>query len=129
MAENTMGNAAVALTPNEADALIRLVLYAKFETRDADSLLFAGSPFVNSALEKLLHSHPLCGGAAFPAARCRNNTENCWRTNLPARVSPRPTKRLGLHWRFPISPKNLMKTQKGRLKKRFSDGLMQREAV
>ncbi|HFC6388900.1 TPA: hypothetical protein ACFNMI_002001 [Neisseria bacilliformis] len=65
MAENTMENAAVALTPNEADALIRLVLYAKFETRDADSLLFAGSPFVNSALEKLLHSHPLYGGAAF----------------------------------------------------------------
>ena len=128
MAENTMQNA-VALTPNEADALIRLFLYAKFETRDADSLLFAGSPFVNAAWKSCRTPTRFTAGRRFPAARCRNNTENCWRTNWPARVSPRPTKRLGLRWRFPISPKNLMKTQKGRLKKRFSDGLMQREAV
>lgn len=111
MAENTMQNA-VALTPNEADALIRLVLYAKFETPDEDSLLFAGSPFVNAALEKLPHAHPLYGGTAFSGRPLPEHTENCWRTNLPARVSPRPTKRLGLRWRFPISPKNLMKHKK-----------------
>ena len=105
MAENTMQNA-VALTPNEADALIRLVLYAKFETPGEDSLLFAGSPFVNAALEKLPHAHPLYdGAAAFCGRPLPEHTENCWRTNWPARVSPRPTKRLGLRWRFPTNPR------------------------
>lgn len=104
MAENTMENAAVALTPNEADALIRLVLYAKFETRDEDSLLFAGSPFVNAALEKLLHATRFTAGRRFPAAHCRNNTENCWRTNLPARVSPPPDEAAWDALAFPYQP-------------------------
>lgn len=46
------------LTNDELLALIKLILFTKFESQDTESSLFAGSESINSALEKLLNRHP-----------------------------------------------------------------------
>lgn len=48
----------VNLTNDETLALIKLILFIKFESQDSESSLFAGSESVNSALQKLLNQHP-----------------------------------------------------------------------
>jgi hypothetical protein len=45
-------------TDSEILALIKLILYVKFESEDTESLLYAGSDLLNTALEKMLRQHP-----------------------------------------------------------------------
>lgn len=47
----------IALTHDEINALIKLILYIKFESDDVDTLIYSGSPFINSVLKKILHEH------------------------------------------------------------------------
>lgn len=47
------------LTDEEKLALIKLIFYIKFESEEPESLFYAGSHLINSALEKLLKTHPL----------------------------------------------------------------------
>lgn len=44
----------VVLCREEANALIKAILYLKFTCQDTDSLLYAGSPLINSTLDKFL---------------------------------------------------------------------------
>lgn len=48
----------VNLSNDEILALIKLIFYIKFESGDSELLIYAGSPLVNSALEKMLSNHP-----------------------------------------------------------------------
>ncbi|MDR6718682.1 hypothetical protein [Paenibacillus sp. 2003] len=60
----------IYLTQGEINALQKAILFLKFESGETDSLLYAGSPLLNSVLEKVrdvsafgeyakeLHSHP-----------------------------------------------------------------------
>ncbi|CAK17270.1 hypothetical protein [Pseudomonas entomophila] len=52
-----MNNAAeinIALNHGEASALKKALLYLKFECEETSSLIFSGSPLVNSVLDKLI---------------------------------------------------------------------------
>ncbi|QOS76989.1 hypothetical protein JNUCC31_19450 [Paenibacillus sp. JNUCC31] len=44
----------IHLTQGEINALQKALLYLKFECEENDSLLYAGSPLLNSVLEKVL---------------------------------------------------------------------------
>lgn len=44
----------VYLTQSEINALRKAIMYLKFECEETDSLLYAGSPLLNSVLEKAL---------------------------------------------------------------------------
>lgn len=44
----------VYLTQGEMNALRKAIMYLKFECEETDSLLYAGSPLLNSVLEKAL---------------------------------------------------------------------------
>ena len=46
-----------AFSREEANALIKAILYIKFTCHDPDSLLYSGSPLINSALDKLFEMH------------------------------------------------------------------------
>ena len=48
----------VDLSNDEILALIKLILYVKFEDEDLESLFYAGSSLINSALEKMIKRHP-----------------------------------------------------------------------
>ncbi|MFK3772788.1 hypothetical protein [Pseudomonas sp. NPDC089406] len=45
------------LTREEANALIKALLYLKFDCRESESLLYAASPLINTSLDKLLAMH------------------------------------------------------------------------
>ncbi|TLP59149.1 MULTISPECIES: hypothetical protein [Pseudomonas] len=45
------------LTREEANALIKAILYLKFDCREHESLLYAGSPLINTSLDKLVAMH------------------------------------------------------------------------
>lgn len=45
------------LTREEANALIKAILYLKFDCRESGSLLYAASPLINASLDKLLAMH------------------------------------------------------------------------
>ncbi|MBC3413391.1 hypothetical protein HU720_19045 [Pseudomonas sp. SWRI51] len=45
------------LTREEANALIKAILYLKFDCADAQSLTYAASPLINSSLDKLVAMH------------------------------------------------------------------------
>ncbi|QIW15757.1 hypothetical protein A4G20_05140 [Pasteurellaceae bacterium RH1A] len=47
-----------SLNNDEILAIIRLIFFIKFEADDPELLIYAGSPTINSALEKMLLSHP-----------------------------------------------------------------------
>lgn len=47
----------ISLTHDEINALIKLILYIKFESDDVETLIYSGSPFINSVLKKMLHEH------------------------------------------------------------------------
>lgn len=49
-----MENEKLELDRAEVNALIKAILYLKFECEDVDSLLYCSSPLINSTLEKLL---------------------------------------------------------------------------
>lgn len=53
-----MSDNAIHLNHDEMLALIKLIFFIKFESDDAESLLYAGSASINSALAKMLQSHP-----------------------------------------------------------------------
>ncbi|ULJ63976.1 hypothetical protein [Wielerella bovis] len=53
-----MNNNPIHLNHDEILALIKLIFFTKFESDDLAALLYAGSPPINSALEKMLRSHP-----------------------------------------------------------------------
>ena len=44
----------IALAREEVNALIKAVLYHKFVCEETDSLLYASSPLINSALDKMI---------------------------------------------------------------------------
>ncbi|NUU69046.1 hypothetical protein HQN64_23515 [Enterobacteriaceae bacterium BIT-l23] len=44
----------IELDRSEVNALIKAILYLKFECEDTDSLLYCSSPIINSSLSKLL---------------------------------------------------------------------------
>ncbi|HGM5488827.1 hypothetical protein [Serratia fonticola] len=44
----------IELEREEVNALIKAVLYLKFDCEDTDSLLYASSPLINSALDKMI---------------------------------------------------------------------------
>ncbi|QGY27416.1 hypothetical protein [Pantoea cypripedii] len=44
----------VVLSREEVNALIKAILYLKFTSLDSGSLLYAGSPLINSVLDKFL---------------------------------------------------------------------------
>lgn len=48
----------IQLANDEILALIKLILFTKFESEDSESSLFSGSESINSALQKLLNHHP-----------------------------------------------------------------------
>ena len=43
----------IGLSREEANALIKSILYLKFECTDTDSLLYASSPLMNSIIDKV----------------------------------------------------------------------------
>ncbi|PYY31200.1 hypothetical protein [Paenibacillus illinoisensis] len=47
----------VYLTQGEINALQKAIMFLKFECEETDSLLYAGSPLLNSVLEKVRDAH------------------------------------------------------------------------
>lgn len=83
----------VHLTQGEINALQKALLYLKFECEETDSLLYAGSPLLNSVLEKVLdvsafrefakdfHSRP----NAYAETFMRNKLERSYAEELAPR--------------------------------------------
>ena len=47
----------IYLTQGEINALQKAIMFLKFECEETDSLLYAGSPLLNSVLEKVRDAH------------------------------------------------------------------------
>ncbi|WP_405155304.1 hypothetical protein [Paenibacillus sp. FSL K6-0108] len=83
----------VHLTQGEINALQKALLYLKFECEETDSLLYAGSPLLNSVLEKVrevsafkefakdFHSRP----NAYAETFMRNKLERSYAEELAPR--------------------------------------------
>ncbi|MBD2807123.1 hypothetical protein ID855_21190 [Xenorhabdus sp. ZM] len=49
-----MKHESIQLEREEVNAIIKLILYTKFECEDVGTLTYSSSPLINSALEKML---------------------------------------------------------------------------
>ncbi|URQ61415.1 hypothetical protein LQ939_03470 [Pantoea alhagi] len=49
----------IIITNEELNALKKAIFYLKFECEDVDSLLYAGSPYINTFLEKIIEMDEL----------------------------------------------------------------------
>ncbi|NHB90694.1 hypothetical protein [Photorhabdus cinerea] len=47
----------IQLAREEVNAIIKLILYIKFECEDPGTLIYSSSPLINSALEKILNMY------------------------------------------------------------------------
>ncbi|MFS0870947.1 hypothetical protein [Paenibacillus xylanilyticus] len=77
----------VYLTQGEINALQKAIMFLKFECEETDSLLYAGSPLLNSVLEKVrdanafaeyakdFHSRPNAHAEAFMRAKLERSYE------------------------------------------------------
>ncbi|QQA76660.1 hypothetical protein [Pectobacterium parmentieri] len=52
-----MENESVRLEREEVNALIKLILYVKFECEDLGSTMYSSSPIINSIFEKVLNMY------------------------------------------------------------------------
>ncbi|MBE8596494.1 hypothetical protein [Xenorhabdus sp. BG5] len=52
-----MDNESIQLERDEVNAIIKLILYTKFECEEAGTLTYSSSPLINSALEKMLNMY------------------------------------------------------------------------
>ncbi|AWK40325.1 hypothetical protein GPY51_23235 [Photorhabdus laumondii subsp. laumondii] len=52
-----MKHESIQLAREEVNAIIKLILYIKFECEDPGTLIYSSSPLINSALEKMLNMY------------------------------------------------------------------------
>ncbi|WP_445373682.1 hypothetical protein ACSLVK_13825 [Photorhabdus tasmaniensis] len=52
-----MKHESIQLAREEVNAIIKLILYIKFECEDPGTLIYSSSPLINSTLEKMLNMY------------------------------------------------------------------------
>lgn len=67
-------NKNVTLSQAEVNALKKAILYLKFECEETNSLLYAGSPLINSVLNKIVEVDDL--GEVSKAFYAQRNVKN-----------------------------------------------------
>lgn len=72
----------VYLTQGEINALQKALLFLKFECEETDSLLYAGSPLLNSVMEKVQEVHVFGAYAKDLYSRPNERTETFMRDKL-----------------------------------------------